>query len=189
MSIRKTARQWLLLAHVVLSLGWMGAGAANLVLAITARRTHDSALRRSCYKLIDVIDFALVIPLAFGALVSGVVISLATKWRLLRHWWVLIKLVVTVAVIVFSTFGVGVWVEQSIAATAESRAGMSPVAVELVVGASANIAAFLFMTWVSITKPWSRTPWSLRALGRRPTWGDEARSHTDNSGTISSDGG
>ncbi len=32
MPVRKQVRQWLLLCQVVASLGWMGAGAANLVL-------------------------------------------------------------------------------------------------------------------------------------------------------------
>lgn len=163
MAVRRTARQWLLLAHVICSLGWMGAGAANVVLAVTALRTGDDPLRRSCYQLINVIDLALVIPLAFGALATGVVISLATKWRLLRHWWVLVKLLLTVAVIVFSTFGVGVWVEASMAATTRADPSPSPVAVDLVVGAGANIAAFLFMTWVSISKPWATTGVPRRA--------------------------
>lgn len=162
MAVRRTARQWLLLVHVVCSLGWLGAGATNVVLAVTALRTADSSLRRSCYQLINVVDFALVIPLAFSALASGVVISLATKWRLLRHWWVLVKLVLTVAVIVFSTFGIGVWVEQSMQATAAPSSASSPVAVKLVVGAGANIVAFLFMTWASIAKPWGKTPWTTK---------------------------
>ena len=160
MAVRRRARQWLLLGRVICSLGWMGAGAANLVLAITALGNNDGGLRSSCYQLINIVDFALVFPLAFSALASGVVISLATKWRLLRHWWVLVKLLLTVAVIVFSTLGVGVWVEQSMATTTGSMPTSSPVALELVVGASANIAAFRFMTWASIAKRWPKTPWT-----------------------------
>ena len=38
--VRRTARQWLLLLHVVCSLGWMGAGAANLVLEVVAWRDY-----------------------------------------------------------------------------------------------------------------------------------------------------
>lgn len=163
--VKKRPRQWLLLAHVVLSLGWMGAGAANVVLAATAAATPDGQLRRACYLLIDQIDFALVIPLAFSALASGLIISFATKWRLLRHWWVLVKLVLTVTVIVFSTFGVGVWVEQSITATGNDPFSSSPVAGRLIVGAGLNILAFVFMSWVSITKPWPKTPWT--PAGRR----------------------
>lgn len=157
--LRKRARQWVLLSHVVLSVGWLGAGAANLVLAVTAATTSSPTSRRVSYELINRLDFALVIPLAFGSLASGVLISVVTPWGLIRHWWVLVKLALTVVVIVFSTFGVGVWVEQSIAATATSDLP-SPTAFWLVAGAAANVAAFLFMTWASIAKPWPKTPWA-----------------------------
>jgi uncharacterized membrane protein len=163
--VRKRARQWLLFLHVVSSVGWMGAGAANVVLAVTALTSDSAEIRRVCYQLINRLDFALVIPLAFSSLGTGLVVSLATKWGLLRYRWVVTKLVLTLAVIVFSTFGVGVWVEQSIAATAGSAA-TSPAARSLVAGALVNIAAFLFMTWASIAKPWTKTAWGRRALAR-----------------------
>ena len=164
MAASRPVRQWLLLAHVVASLGWLGSGAANLVLAVTALTTGAPDLSRACYQLINRLDFALVIPLAFAALATGLLSSLATKWGLLRHWWVLVKFALTIAVIVFSTFGVGVWVEQNMTATSTGQLGPTrtdPVAEHaLVVGAAANIVAFLFMTWASIRKPWPRTPWT-----------------------------
>jgi hypothetical protein len=169
MPVRKAARQWLLFVHVVVSVGWMGAGAANVVLAVTAAMSSTGETRRVCYQLINRLDFALVIPLAFGTLASGLLISLATKWGLFRYWWVLVKLILTSAVIIFSTFGVGVWVEESIAATTVGTA-TSPVATTLIAGAAANIICFLFMTWVSIAKPWPKTPWttSSRSQQGRP---------------------
>jgi len=160
---RKPVRQWLLLLHVVLSVGWLGARAGNLVIAVDAARTASPDVRRVCYELVDRLDFALVIPLAFRSLASGVLISVATKWGLVR----LAKLALTLAVIAFSTFGLGVWVETSVAATARSDAA-SPAAVALVVGAAGNIVVFLFMTWASITKPWPRTPWFIRRGSDRP---------------------
>lgn len=162
--VKKATRQWLLFAHIVLSVGWMGAGGANVVLAATAALTSSVEKRRVCYQLINTIDFALVIPMAFGSLASGILISLATKWRLLRYWWVLVKFALTLAVIAFSTFGVGVWVEKSIAITIDSQ-HPSPYAIPLVVGATVNIVSFLFMTWASISKPWTKTPWTT---GTRP---------------------
>lgn len=156
-TVGKRTRQLLVFVHVVISLGWMGAGAANVVLAFTAAAHPTQEIRRSCYYLINEIDFALVIPLAFGTLASGVVLSLVTKWGLVRYRWVLVKLVLTLVVIGYSTFGVGVWVELSMQATTGPGAGVSPVAERLAWGATANIVAFLFMTWISITKPWGRT--------------------------------
>lgn len=159
--LNKRTRQWLLLLHVIVSVGWLGAGAANVVLAVTAARTEVAEIRKVCYLMINRLDFALVIPLAFGTLVSGLAVSLLTRWGLLRHWWVLIKFILTMTVIIYSTFGVGVWVEESMAATATN--GPSPVAGRLAIGAGANIIAFLFMSWASIRKPWGLTRW-----GRRP---------------------
>ena len=158
--VGKRTRQLLVFAHVVLSLGWMGAGAANVVLTSTAAVTGDVELRRACYLLVREIDTWLVIPGAFGALVSGLVLSLVTPWGLATYWWVLLKLGLTVGVIVFSTFSVGVWVEESVLlGTAES-----PVATALVVGPAASLASFLLMTWASVVKPWGRTPWSRRPV-------------------------
>jgi len=65
--------------------------------------------------------------------------------------------VLTVVVIVYSTFGVGVWVEQSMQFTAPPNVTISPVADRLAWGAAGNLVAFLFMTWISITKPWGLT--------------------------------
>lgn len=157
-------RQLLVFLHVTSSLGWTGAGAANVVLAVTGATTTSAEVRRVAYGLIDRIDIFLVIPLAFTTLAGGIVVSLVTPWGLLRHWWVLVKLVLTVAVIVFSTFGIGVWVYQSIDATAAG--GTSPVALRLIQGAGANIVAFLFMSFVSFAKPWGTTPWA-RSRRRR----------------------
>ena len=37
-----------------------------------------------------------IVPLALAALLSGLVMSLGTKWGLFRHYWVLISLVLTI---------------------------------------------------------------------------------------------
>lgn len=154
----KRLRQLLVFVHVTSSLGWTGAGATNVVLAVTGATTSSAEVRRVAYGLIDRIDVALVIPLAFITLAGGILVSVATPWGLVRHWWVLVKLVLTVAVIIFSTFGVGVWVYQSMDASAAG--GSSPVALRLVQGAGANTVTFLFMSFVSFVKPWGTTPWA-----------------------------
>ena len=163
--------------HVVVSTGWMGAGAANVVLAFTAALDHDSQIRRACYLLVRTIDTWLVIPGAFAALASGVALSVLTPWGLARYWWVLVKLVLTTAVIVFSTFFVGVWIEDSIAV----GNAPSPHAVALIVGPLGSMAAFLLMTWASVAKPWGRTPW---AGSRGPSVGQPLRSSVNSRSRV-----
>lgn len=159
--VGRRTRRVLVFVHVVVSLGWMGAGAANVVLAGTAL-TSPLGLAHACYVLIDRIDVFLVVPGAFLALGTGVVLGLVTPWGLARHWWVLVKLVLTVAVILFSTFGVGLWVLESIEATAAGAPHPGPLAAPLVWGGATNLAAFLLMTWASVAKPWGTTPWTRR---------------------------
>ncbi|MFG1646639.1 DUF2269 family protein [Amycolatopsis sp. NPDC049252] len=163
----KRLRQVMVFVHVAVSVGWLGAGAANVVLAMTAGYTGEPGVREVAYRMIERIDDFVVIPAAFLTLVGGIVLGVVTKWGLTRFWWVLVKLVLTVAVIGYSTFGLGVWVEQSIAAAAAGAE--SPVAGPLAYGAALNIVAFLAMTWLSVAKPWGRTPWSRPAVAaRRP---------------------
>ncbi|WP_224390218.1 DUF2269 family protein [Pseudonocardia sp. ICBG1293] len=166
--VRKRVRQLLVFLHVAVSVGWMGAGAANVVLAGVALGA-DPATAAAAYRFVDVVDWWLVIPLAFAALVTGVVVAVASPWGLTRHWWVLVKLVLTVAVIVWSTLAVGVWVEESVVAFAAGETA-SPVGGALVTGAALNIAAFLFMTWALVATPWGRTPWApaRRRVARGP---------------------
>lgn len=45
-------------------------------------------------------DLAIMIPLGYLALLSGVLLSARTNWGLLKHWWIVTKLVLTVAVLV-----------------------------------------------------------------------------------------
>src|SRR5687768_9248238 len=80
--------------HIVLSVGWIGAVAAFLSLALGALST-DRAVAQASYLAMAVVARGMLVPLSIGALVSGIAQALATKWGLFRHYWVLVKLALT----------------------------------------------------------------------------------------------
>ena len=88
-------RKLVLTAHVVSAAGWIGAVAAYLVLAVAATTSESTATVRAAFVAMELLYFALV-PLAAAALVTGLAQALGTRWGLLRHYWVLAKLVLTV---------------------------------------------------------------------------------------------
>jgi ribose/xylose/arabinose/galactoside ABC-type transport system permease subunit len=89
------ARRVLLIVHIAVSVGWMGAAAAYVVLNIPALTGADEQSRRAAYLMMPVVaDYALV-PLAVATVVTGVALALGTKWGLLQHYWVTVSLVVT----------------------------------------------------------------------------------------------
>ena len=100
MTMTPALRKFALTAHVVSSVGWLGAVAAYLALAIAALSSAQPQIVRAAYLAMEPIAWAALIPLALASLLTGVVQALGTKWGLLRHWWVVMKLALTV----FATF-------------------------------------------------------------------------------------
>ncbi len=90
--LRKVA----LTAHITLSVGWMGAVAAYIALDIAAATRQDVQTLRGAYLAMETIARYVIVPLAFASLLTGLVISLGTKWGLFRHYWVLISLLLTI---------------------------------------------------------------------------------------------
>lgn len=93
---RPSVRKLLLSVHLVVSVGWIGAVAAYIALDVTTVSTSDPGTLRAAYLGMDLIVRTVIAPLAIATLISGIVISLSTRWGLFRHYWVVISLALTV---------------------------------------------------------------------------------------------
>ncbi|HZI62533.1 MAG TPA: hypothetical protein VFD62_17595 [Pyrinomonadaceae bacterium] len=96
-------RRLALTAHITSTLGWLGAIVGFLALAIAARTSPDVELVRGAYLAMELTGWYVLVPLCIASLVTGLIMSLGTPWGLFRHYWVLVKFVITVlaAVILF----------------------------------------------------------------------------------------
>ena len=92
MTFSPPIRKAVLTAHVLSSVGWLGAVATTLGLSVTALASDDRALVSACYLALQATARYLLVPLSLASLASGIVQSLGTRWGLLRHWWVIFKL-------------------------------------------------------------------------------------------------
>ena len=95
MTMKPRLRKFVFTAHVLSSVGWIGAVVAYLALVVAALTSEDDQRVRAAVLAMELLYFALV-PLALAALLTGVVQALGTTWGLFRHYWVLFKLVLTV---------------------------------------------------------------------------------------------
>ena len=158
-------RKLVLTLHVITSVGWLGAAIAMTILLVAGLVTRNPALRHSAFTFMHVYDLAVMIPLGYLALITGVLLSVGTNWGLLKHWWIVVKLVLTVAVLVFAGVFTSGWVLEAVAITArDPMADLDMLAVQLV----ANVAAFNIVFWmnttISVFKPWGPTPSGERKL-------------------------
>jgi hypothetical protein len=160
------ARKAVMVLHAICGISWMGVDIAVFVLLVTARTTNDPALVISGFNAIRMIVPIAVPPLSLGILLTGLILGLGTRWGLLRYWWVLLKLMLSLimTVLVFVSLVPGV---NSIAVL--STTTMSADAVRASLGSLPDqlmfppIVSFLMLgiaAILSIFKPWRRTPWS-----------------------------
>lgn len=96
MSFGPRLRKLVLTMHVVASVGWLGAVGGFLALAIVGLTSDDLELVRGVYLASEPLAVLAIVPLAIASLVTGLAQSLGTHWGLVRHYWVIVKLVISV---------------------------------------------------------------------------------------------
>jgi|SRR5687768_13271864 len=161
-------RQLALTVHVVASVGWIGAVATFLALAVVGRYTADPEKARSCYVAMEIATRTIILPLAIACVATGFVQSLGTRWGLFRHYWVVTKMVIAV----IST-GLLALHMRPIAIAADAAAArqlfepaLLGVRSQLVLDASLAIIALVVATVLSIYKPAGLTAYGRRHEGR-----------------------
>src|SRR5918998_998581 len=89
-------RRFALATHLTCSVGWIGAVAGYIALDVAAATSQDTQTLRAAYLAMELIARYVIVSLALASLLTGLVMSLGTKWGLFRHYWVLISLLLTV---------------------------------------------------------------------------------------------
>ena len=150
-------RKALRTVHVIASVGLLGADAAVLALVVAGWR---GTAPLTIYPAACLLGLALILPLALISLVTGLALGLLTPWGVLRHWWVLGKLVLTVGGTLLAVF---VLLPTLDAAAATALAGHVPADTFGLVKDSGGASGVLIVTvLLSSYKPFGRLPWSRR---------------------------
>ncbi|MEU7026629.1 DUF2269 domain-containing protein [Streptomyces sp. NPDC046275] len=147
--LQRPVRRALLVVHVAVSVAWLGLSLGLLTLGLTAYTTQDPTLTQASYRAMKVFADWLLAPVALVTLGSGLVLSLGTPWGLARHRWVWIKFWLTLATAAATIFALRPEINH---AAAEGVPDSSLVAAPMV-----STTAYLFMTAISVLKPWGLT--------------------------------
>jgi hypothetical protein len=157
-------RKFALTTHVACSVGWLGAVAGFLALAIAGRRSQDAATVRSAYLAMELTGWFVIVPLSLASLLTGLIQALGTSWGLLRHYWVLIKFLMTLlATIILLVHMRPIGFVAGIAGeTTMSRADLGGVRIQLVADAGAAVLVLIVATTLSVYKPRGTTRYGRR---------------------------
>ncbi len=164
MLMPQPVRKLTLTAHVAVSVGWLGAAVAYLGVAVAALTSGESARVQAAYPVLKLVGWWVIVPMCVGTLLTGLVQSLGTRWGVVRHYWVVAKLALTLfmtAVLLGHLPAVSHAASLAPSQTAAAH-GHGAMPMSTVVHASGGVAVLLAVTALSIFKPWGLTP-----IGRR----------------------
>jgi hypothetical protein len=168
-------RKFGLTVHVSSSVGWFGSVGAFLALAISGLTSQDTQVVKAVYLAMNLIGWSVIVPLSLAALLTGVVQSLGTPWGLFRHYWVVIKLLISVfatILLLFHMQPVG-HLARVVAATTLASGELAGLRIQLVADAGAALVALLVAATLSVYKPRGLTKYGHRrqraeSTARRP---------------------
>jgi hypothetical protein len=163
MSMAPGTRKLALTAHVTASVGWLGAVAAYLALAIAVLTSPDAQTVRAVYLAMELIVWYVIVPLAFASLLTGLVSSLGTSWGLFRHYWVVFKLllnVVATLVLLLYTRSIGSFADLAVASSGVALGELRHPTHAIHSGAA--LLVLLVATVLAVYKPRGVTPYGWR---------------------------
>ncbi len=161
MTMAPPVRKLALTAHVVSSVGWLGAVVVFLGLSIVGMTSANPETVRAAYLAMESIGLFVLVPFSIASLATGLVQSLGTKWGLVRHYWVLAKLLINVAASLVLLLYTQTLASLADLASADAELGMlrspSPV-----LHAVAALVLLLAAAGLSVYKPRGMTRYGWR---------------------------
>jgi hypothetical protein len=152
--------KFLLALHIMVSVGWLGTAYAKFILQLAAMMTNDPDISISIYSTMKNLSIAFPI-LAIPTIITGVLLSLSTKWGLIKYYWVVTKFVLSVGVIVTAISLDGHFIDQSISALSgqamDKSMGTSTPTILLISLTVAHLIMLGAATFISVYKPWGKT--------------------------------
>ncbi len=162
MLMSPAARKFALTAHVTSSVGWFGALLVFFAHAAASVASSDEQVVRSVCIAMGVTAWFVILPLSLASFVTGVVQALGTAWGLVRHYWVVAKLLLTTfatAILLLKLAPIGD-LSKAAAAASFSATSFADLKASLLVHSIGGLVVLLGICVLAIYKPTGRTPFA-----------------------------
>src|SRR5258708_3951943 len=172
MTLKPRLRKFVLTAHIIFAVGWLGGVTAFLALAIVGLTSQDAQLVQSVYLSMDLIARYVILPLSFAPLLlTGPLLSLGTPWGLFRHYWIVVKLLINIlsAFVLVQHMRPISALAVAAAKTTVLSADLHGLQVEMVIASGAALVALLVATGLAVYKPRGMTSYGWRKQQKQRT--------------------
>lgn len=169
-------KQLLVAIHVIASASWIGGTFGMLLLGIYLHSAANGDQLAYTLDSMEIIDETLLKYPALLTLLTGILLSIWTQWGLVKHYWVAIKLTLTLATILIGIFFLNDWTEslgdwaREMGAAAMRDPAYQSTWTSMIVTAGFNLFCLLLMVFITYFKPFGKIK-KRRAAGPSPASG------------------
>lgn len=157
-----TPKRWLLSLHLLFAAILFGNSVVFLVLSIAAAVTNDVNVLKAIYTSMHIMATSSVRASTIGTVVTGILLSVWTKWGLFKFYWIVVKEILTIVSLGLGIIGFYYWTLEAFSITAAEglNALHNPVFIgnrlQLFVGIIFQIISLGAMIVISVFKPWGK---------------------------------
>jgi hypothetical protein len=155
-------KNWLLSAHVAFAGIWFGTALCLVVIALVKSKTANGDELYGINSTLKLLDDFVIIPAANLSLLTGGLLCWLTIWGFFKHYWVIVKWIATITLIVVGTIWLGPWLNSMTAISEADRiqALQNPLysfdLQGVIIGGIIQTACVLGIIAISVLKPWGR---------------------------------
>ncbi|WP_313800056.1 hypothetical protein [Cytobacillus sp.] len=148
--------------HVLSVASWIGGTLGMLLLCAYLQNAANG--EQLFYTLIsmEIIDENLLKYPALLTLITGIMLSVWTQWGLVKHYWVMVKLVLTILTIMIGILFLNKWtvflVEtvEDLGFVALQHTPFQSTWLSIIITSSFNLLCLAFMTFITYMKPFGK---------------------------------
>lgn len=147
-----------LTSHITFSVGWFGAVAVFFALAITGLTTIDNQISRSALLAMELTAWFVIVPFCLTSLFTGIIQAMGTKWGLFKHYWIVVKLFLTITSTILLLLHMQPISYLASVATdpAFTNSQYNGQLINIISKTGAAILVLVAITTISVYKPWGK---------------------------------
>lgn len=154
----RRTRKAVLVVHIASAGAWIGLDVVMAVLVVTAAATKSKNTKAVSLQALELFAVWPMLVTGLVCLLSGLVLGLGTKFGLVRYWWVAVKLVLNIVLVVLVATALRSGVHE---AAEQARALATGQVADVPLGdlkfpPIVSPIALMFAVTLSVYKPWGR---------------------------------
>lgn len=160
--INLTKKNILVSIHVIAFCTWFGATLSLILLGFYLKNAENGNHLIYTLSSMHIIDETLLKFPALATLITGILLSLWTQWGLVKYYWVVIKLILTILIILLGIFFINDWFALLI--NAADQLGIEALKthsfqstwLSIIITGIFNLFCMTLMTFITYFKPFGK---------------------------------